>query len=693
MIVASLGLIRLDGNMGFDTALLPEMLNVSHDMLFIVDIATTKLVYTSDTLFKRCGYTLDDINEMGLNNFRVPIDDNKESFVQHLEELSRIGQATDYAYILVKGGEPLAVEVNAKLVTHDGVTYNIASARDISKRLKTEQELSKLNRELEALVEKRTDALQKNIALLSSYKDAMDESSIVSKSDLSGIITYVNDKFCEVSGYTKEELIGKAHNIIRHKDSSKETFQNLWNTIAAKKPWKGILKNSKKDGSYYWVDIAIVPILDFHDEIVEYIAIRHEITELIEQRIQLQQIVVTDALTGFRNRYKLLQDISLSKNPSIALIDINKFNEINDIYGHYFGDKVIIEVAKQIEKLISNHATKRFYRLHSDVFAILNVSLDKEIFIEKIKQIVRSIDASTILVNGQEIVIEMTSSISFEQNDLLATADMALKYAKRSKLDLLVYNSQLDLNRLYENNLQWTNKIRAGIARGAFVPFYQPIVNNSNGKWEKYESLIRLIDEDGTIVSPFFFLEIAKNTKYYETLTQIMIRQSFETFKNSQIEFSINLTIKDILNSKIQEYIDEMLATYNIGNQVVFEIVESEGIEDFEKVLEFIVKVKRYGCKIAIDDFGTGYSNFSYLLKLQTDYIKIDGSLIKNLDSDKSAKVLVKTIVGFAKELGIKTIAEFVENEVIQKIVKELGVDYTQGYLFSPPMANPDFSK
>lgn len=128
-----------------------------------------------------------------------------------------------------------------------------------------------------------------------------------------------------------------------------------------------------------------------------------------------------------------------------------------------------------------------------------------------------------------------------------------------------------------------------------------------------------------------------------------------------------------------------MLEKYKIGSRVVFEIVESESIEKFEQVRNFIEKVKSYECKIAIDDFGTGYSNFEYLLKLNADYIKIDGSMIKDIDTSKEAEIVVSTIVGFAKKMGIKTIAEFVENESILEKVKEMGIDYSQGYYFSAP--------
>jgi len=194
-----------------------------------------------------------------------------------------------------------------------------------------------------------------------------------------------------------------------------------------------------------------------------------------------------------------------------------------------------------------------------------------------------------------------------------------------------------------------------------------------------------MIDEDGKIISPFFFLGIAKKTKKYFEITKIVIKQSFEMFEKSSAEFSINITIEDILNKNITLFIFKMLERYGIGSRVVFEIVESEYIQNFEEVLDFIQKVKTYGSKIAIDDFGTGYSNFEYIIKLQVDYLKIDGSLIKNIDTDENTYLVVSTIVEFAKKLNMKTIAEFVENEEIFNKVKELGIDYSQGYYFSAP--------
>lgn len=679
-------------NKSHNIELFNDMLDYSHDMIFIVRIGDGHISYVNQTVIDNFGYTLEELNEVGLDKCRRSLYDD-ESFSHHLQDLKRNNSLTDYAYIIRKDTTEFPVEVNAKLIQKDGVDYNLAIVRDITERLEAEKKLEDLNKNLQLLVVKKTDELEKNVAFLKSYSHAMDESSIVSKSDLHGNIIYVNDNFCEVSGYTKNEVIGKPHSFIRHPDTKSEVFRELWKEIRAKKTWKGVLKNLKKDGGYYWIDIKILPILDEKGDIVEYIAIRHDITELIDQRETLEQIATTDSLTNLGNRYKLLKDIELLENPSIAIIDIERFSEINDFYGDAFGDMVIKELGNTLPKLIEDESSKQLYRLQADVFAILNLSLQRDDFISNIERIIDEIENIVYKIDGKEVMIQTTTSISFEKNNLLVTAYMAMKYAKQTRENLLVYNETLNLDSLYENNIKWTNKLRTAIENDTITPFYQVIVNNKTGKWEKYESLVRIIDEDKKVITPFFFLEIAKRTKYYETLTKTVIKKSFETFKDSDKEFSINLTIKDIMNVKIQEYICETLQKYKISKQVVFEIVESEGIDNYEEVMAFINKIKEYGCKIAIDDFGTGYSNFNYLLELQADYIKIDGSLVKNVVTDKNSQTLIKTIVAFAKELNMLTIAEYVENGEIYEMVKELGVDYSQGYFFSKPIESPDFTK
>lgn len=563
------------------------------------------------------------------------------------------------------------------------------------KSLGTVQDITDLKlAELE--LEKKQKELEKNIAFLKSHQLAMNESSIVSKADLKGNIIYVNDNFCKVSGYSKEEVIGKPHNIIRHPNSNKETFKELWKTIKAKKVWKGILLNKGKVNDY-WVDIAILPILDENDNIVEYIAVRHDITELINQRNEIERSSQTDTLTGLGNRFKLINDIrdSESTSLSLSLINIDNFREVNDFYGHRFGDFVIIEFANRLNDYFFGIKNKSLYRIQGDEFAVLNYIDDRDTFIGKMYSIVDEISSKDFVIQDEEISLQMTAVLSFEddKNTLFTTADMSMKIAKRERKNILIYNKSLTLDKEYENNLNWTKKLKKAIKEDRLVAFYQPIVNNHTQKWEKYESLIRMIDEDGKVISPYFFLDIAKRTKSYIEITKIVITQSFETFKDSDAEFSINLTIQDILDDSLKEFLFQKLEEYKIGNRVVFEIVESEGIDNFDIVLEFIRGVKECGCQIAIDDFGTGYSNFEYLLQLKADYIKLDGSMIKNLDTNFESRAVVSTIVDFAKKMNMKTIAEFVKDENIESIVKEMGIDYSQGFYFSEPTETPKINK
>ena len=265
---------------------------------------------------------------------------------------------------------------------------------------------------------------------------------------------------------------------------------------------------------------------------------------------------------------------------------------------------------------------------------------------------------------------------------------MALKAARRTGKSVIFYTKEVSLNAEYENNIRWIQEIKDAIKEDRIQLFYQPIMDNDNNTIYKYETLIRLIDRDGSIITPSEFLEIAKKSKLYKKLTKIVIEKSFEAFKENAYEFSINLTIDDILDKKITAMIFKTLEQYDISQRVIFEIVESESIENFEKVEVFIKKVKSYGCKIAIDDFGTGYSNFEHLMRLQADFIKIDGSIIKKIVHDKRSALITSVIVAFAKEMQIKTIGEYVETKEVQDKLVSLGVNKSQGYYFDKPQPN-----
>jgi EAL domain-containing protein (putative c-di-GMP-specific phosphodiesterase class I) len=194
-----------------------------------------------------------------------------------------------------------------------------------------------------------------------------------------------------------------------------------------------------------------------------------------------------------------------------------------------------------------------------------------------------------------------------------------------------------------------------------------------------------LIKSDGTVVSPFHFLEIAQKIRLYSSLTKVMIDKIFERFEGLGIKVSINLSNEDIVNAELADYLEEAIVQKKMGQFVIFEILESEGITNYAEVSVFIERFRCLGCSFAIDDFGAGYSNFDHILKLNIDTLKIDASLIKNLPHDHNSQIIVRHICEFAREMGMSTVAEFVANEAIYQKVLELGIDTSQGYYFYEP--------
>ena len=525
--------------------------------------------------------------------------------------------------------------------------------------------------------------LQRKSNILRQYNKATKSSNIISNSDLKGNITYVNDTFCEVSQYKREEIIGRPHNILRGEEDP-EIFRNLWKTIKSGNIWRGNLKNKKKDGTFYYINTTISPIFDENGEIFEYVAIRHEITDLVLKTEKLNRILREDYLTEIGSRYKLIEDISKQENLSISILDIKNFSEVNDFFGYKIGDYILKLVAKRIEELVIKKPKYGVYRLTSDVFAILASNEQKSDFIKNIEEISKIISSKAVRAKSREIFVSINYSFSFEpKNSLLETANVMRKYTK-SNPNQIIYDRSLEIEKDYEKNIFWTLKIKKALESNDIIPYYQAIYNLQTNKIEKYEALMRLNDS-GKIVSPFFFLDIAKKSGQYLQLTKRMIDSSFEYFKDKDFEFSINFTFQDIANEEISNYVIEKIKELNIGNRVVFEIVESEEIDDFNLINGFFCTIRELGCKIAIDDFGSGYSNFEYLIKLDADYIKIDGSLIKDVLVSKGNENIITMIINFAKDQGFKTIAEFVSSKEILEKVKYLGVDYVQGYYIHEP--------
>lgn len=539
-----------------------------------------------------------------------------------------------------------------------------------------------------------SDKLNTNISFLDGYKLAIDKSSIVSKTDLKGIITYANDMFCEVSGYTREELIGSSHNIVRHPDVPKEEFKNMWDTIQDKRIWKGVVKNRRKDGSAYIVNATILPILDNKGEISEYVAVRHDITELEASKEEIKKQRV-DLLTSLPNRNQLLEDLETAIKPIIFYINIDDFSGLNDFYGERVGDNILLRLTEILSQMQSDK-TFALYKLESDQFLLLfeegYLSRDNlELYFE---EMIQEIEKQVIAPEGKyqnRIAISVSGgAVTYYANDdyekLILYSNIARKKAREEHKKFLLFKHSMRKHEDYAHNTEWVKRIKEAINEDRIVCYYQPIYREKNTQAFKFETLVRLLDKDGQAVSPFFFLEIAKKARLYPQITQIIIDKAFEKFENlPEYAFSINLTIDDILSDTTKNYIYQKLESFPHPERVIFEITESQEVDDYKIINNFIKYVKEYNVQIAVDDFGSGYANFEHILNIDADFIKVDGSLIKNVHTDPNSRIITEAIISFSKKLKRETIVEFVHNEEVYTIVKSLGADYCQGFYLGAP--------
>ena len=614
---------------------------------------------------------------------------------EHIEKCYKDGENSFEWLCKSLDNKTFLVQVNLKKIYIDNKECILVILRDIeaikfleNKLLKQKEQIeqkdnfiNKINQTISSTSDENKD-LYDSLLLLEEYKKALDESSIVSKADLNGIITYVNNKFCQVSGYTKEELIGKNHNIIRHPDTKKDFFTQLWNTINQKKIFNGIIKNRKKNGQSYYVDSTIIPILDKNSDIVEYMAIRNDVSSLFEKD-ELIYEQFTDELTSLPNRQKLLNDLKNSVSPKLALINLDRFKDINNSYGIEIGDKILKSFAKRLS--IFKSTNLNVYRMSGDVFAFMAFGNFKinELY-KTCKNLNTLCDRENFIIDDDSFDISFTIGIADYHEKLLTHAEIALYWAKKINIDIAIFDEEMPIYKDLKRNIELTKDIKQALKDDNILIYGQKIINNKT-KEIKYETLMRMKLPNGKILSPFVFLEHAKKARLYPLMTNKMIEKSCEYFKDKDIVFSINLMIEDIKNEKTVNFLFSKLMETKVANRVVLEIVESEGIEKFEEVGDFIRKAKSLGCRVAIDDFGTGYSNFEYIIKLNVDFLKIDGSLIKNIHVNDNIRLTVLTIVNFAKVLGIKTVAEFVHCQEVQDIVESLGIDFSQGYLFHEP--------
>lgn len=524
--------------------------------------------------------------------------------------------------------------------------------------------------------------LRQSMRFLEQYKEALDKTAIVSKADTKGRITYVNEQFKRISGYSAEEVIGKNHNIVRHPDMPASMFKELWNTITSKRVWTGIIKNRSKDGSAYYVQSTIMPILDDNGEIVEYMGVREDVTELLDnERLIAHQR--TDKLTGLPSRSRLLEDLEHDRSRMLVLADIRNFKLINDYYGIATGDRLISEIATQLSQQLSGNGIK-VYRHYGAGFAFLPPATMEKSEVESLLLTAgHRIQSQPLEADGELIDVELGFGMALGGDHRLALAEAALHKAKLEQVgDMIICFSDQDQS--HANKLFWINEVKDAISEQRLISHYQPIVHALGDHPPRYETLLRMIDREGRTLPPVLFLDIIKHTKHYGAVTRCMVENALHTSASRGCTVSVNLSAEDIENPATRNFILEKLRERG-GKGIIFEITESESLRDYTEVKTFVRAIRQYNARIAIDDFGSGYSNFSYLVEIQPEFIKIDGSIISNILTGNKSLLVTESIVDLAHKIGAEVIAEFVSSDEIAECLRGMGVDYLQGFAVGKP--------
>ena len=513
------------------------------------------------------------------------------------------------------------------------------------------------------------------------YLALIDKNNIISKTNTNGEITYVNDNFCKISGYKREELLHKTHRVIRHFENPDELYEDIWNTIKVKeKVWEGVLKNKSKSGSTYYIKTIITPIRNIKGEIVEYITIRSNLNSSVDDK-----------------KY-LFEQIEENNFSILVLLQIDEFEIFEKFYTNIIMGQIENTFAfNLLSYLPSDYAFdykfENVYTLGNGRFGLLmkfdnlnNLDFNLQ---EYLNQFIDNVKNSNLKVDDLEFDLSITLSYGIGKYMLYEDCVTGLENAIKEKNAISFSNdSSIVASKEAKYNLEMIKTVKIALDNYKIVSYFQPIINNKTKEIEKYESLVRLIDENENVISPFHFLEISKKGNYYNKITHRVLENSFKILEAIKAELSVNISFSDLEKEQTRLEIFSLLKNHKENaHRVIFELLEDENVKDFDVIKRFIKEIKNKGVQIAIDDFGAGYSNFERILEFEPDIIKIDGSLIKNIQTDVFSRDLVETIVAFAKKQNIKTVGEFVENEAIFNILNEIGVDYSQGYYFGKPIS------
>ncbi len=459
------------------------------------------------------------------------------------------------------------------------------------------------------------------------------------------------------------------------------------------------------NGDYIW--IRSIHTLGYdNDQQLHYRGLFLDITQEKKSEQRILYLANHDALTGLHNRNHFQEELTHQINYAIRFklegallfIDLDQFKYINDTLGHQSGDKCLITAAQTLQS--SLREVDFIGRLGGDEFAIILPRTDENGAIKVAQNLLQNLAEQTLFPDQLSITLNASIGITLfpahgaTPSELLARADAAMYTAKRNGRNQAHVYSDDDKELLnMQTKIHWESRIRHALENDLFVLHYQPIIDLRTNRIAHYEALLRMQDEDGELIYPSDFLEIAERFGLISDIDKWVLNKSIQVQGETQrsrepVTLAVNLSGRHFGNAEFVHLVKDALEKYDADpHALIFEVTETAAVENFAQAKNFIESLRNLGCRFALDDFGMGYSSFQYLKNLPVDMVKIDGTFVRNLHQNHDDRVIVKAMCELARGMHISTVAEFVENEEIRILLQEFGIDYGQGFHIAHPAA------